>query len=495
MTKQIQMATLPKDLVLPDHRDLYYGGRWHKAKAGQTVEITSPGTGESLGNVAQADEADVDAAVVAAQAGFKEWKNIKPLERAGVLRKVAELLRAHARELAFMDSAATGNPVREMMSDANVAAIGMEFFAGLVTEMKGSTVPMGPGMLNYSIRQPFGVVAKIIPFNHPILFCGNRSAAPLAAGNSVIVKPPDQAPLSSLRFAELIDGLFPPGVVNILPGGRAAGAALASHPGVGKIALIGSVAAGSAVMKAASATVKPIMLELGGKNAMIAFDDADPEEVAAGLVAGMNFTWCGQSCGSLSRAFVHASIYDKVLVHLKAKCEALKPGNPTDMKTDMGAIVSRVQFDKIMKYIEIGKAEGGRLLCGGTRPNDPSLANGFYILPTVFVDMKPTMTIAKEEVFGPVTSVFKWSDEQQMIEDVNSVEYGLTCSIWTHNLERAHETAAKVEAGFVWVNTASQHYLGVPFGGYKRSGIGREEGIEEILAYTQEKSVNISLKR
>ncbi len=495
MSNPIQLAKLPEDLQLPEHRDLYYGGSWHAAKDGGTVELHSPGTGESLGSVGQAGAADVDAAVTAAAAAFKEWRRVKPTERAKLLRKVGEVLRAHARELAFIDSASTGNPVSEMMHDANVAAMGMDFYAGLVTEMKGSSVPMGPDMVNFSIRQPFGVVGKIIPFNHPIMFCGYRAAAPLAAGNTVVIKPPDQAPLSALRFAELVGGLFPAGVVNVLPGGRDAGAALASHPGVGKIALIGSVAAGRAVMKAASATVKPVMLELGGKNALIAFPDCDPEEIAAGLVKAMNFTWCGQSCGSMSRAFVHADIYDQVLVHLKRLCEALRPGNPTDMDTKMGAIISRAQFEKIMNYIEIGKAEGGRLLCGGERPGDPSLANGHYILPTVFADMKPTMTIAKEEIFGPVTCVFPWSDEQQMIEDVNSVEYGLTCSIWTHDLDLAHETAANVDAGFIWINTASSHFPGVSFGGFKQSGIGREEGIEELYSYTQEKSITIALRR
>ncbi len=495
MSSPIQLARLPKDLRLPEHRGLYYGGAWHEAKDGGSIELHSPGTGESLGSVAQAGASDVDAAVTAAQAGFKVWRRVKPTERAAVLRRAAELLRAHSRELAFIDAASTGNPVSEMMSDASVAAMGMDFYAGLVTEMKGSSVPMGPDLVNFSIRQPFGVVGKIIPFNHPIMFCGYRAAAPLAAGNTVVIKPPDQAPLSALRFAELVGSLFPAGVVNVLAGSRVAGAAMASHPGVGKIALIGSVASGRAVMKAAADTIKPVMLELGGKNALIAFPDSKPEEVAEGLVKAMNFTWCGQSCGSMSRAFIHSDIYDEVLVHLKRICEALRPGNPTDMDTKMGAIISEAQFDKIMRYIEIGKAEGGRLLCGGERPGDPSLAKGFYILPTVFVDMKPTMTIAREEIFGPVTSVFRWSDEQQMIEDVNSVEYGLTCSIWTRDLDRAHETAANVEAGFVWVNTASSHFPGVSFGGFKQSGIGREEGIEELFSYTQEKSITIALRR
>ncbi|NTA40262.1 aldehyde dehydrogenase family protein [Agrobacterium salinitolerans] len=493
MNSHVQLARLPEDLVLPTKRGLYYGGKWHTG-TGEEIEIFSPGTGQSLGKVMQASVADVDAAVAAAALAFREWRRVKPMERAKILRRVAEILRANSRELAFIDSAATGNPVREMMYDASVAAMGMEFYAGLVTEMKGSTVPMGPDMLNYSIRQPYGVVGKIIPFNHPIMFCGYRAAAPLAAGNTVVIKPPDQAPLSALRFAELIDGLFPDGVVNIVAGTRDAGARLAEHPDVAKVALIGSVPAGRAVMKAASATVKSVMLELGGKNALIGFPDADPKEVAAGLVGGMNFTWCGQSCGSMSRAFIHDAIYDEVVAHVKELCDALKPGNPTDMETDMGAIVSKAQFDKIMNYIEIGKSEGGRLLCGGKRPDDPSLDNGYYILPTVFVDMDPTMTIAREEIFGPVTSIFRWSDYDRMMADVNSVEYGLTCSIWTRNLDIAHRAAADVDAGFVWINQASMHFPGVSFGGVKQSGIGREEGIEELFAYSQEKSVTLKLK-
>lgn len=493
MTRKPALARLPSDLKLPDRRDIYYGGRWNSPKSGIYTDVRSPGTGESLGKVAHGSASDVDEAVRAAALAFETWRSIKPLERAAILRQIAVILRANARELAMIDSASTGNPVREMMSDANVAAMGMEFYAGLVTEMKGSSIPMGPDMVSFSVREPFGVVGRIIPFNHPLMFCAYRAAAPLAAGNTLVVKPPDQAPLSSLHFAELIDGLLPPGVFNVVPGDHTTGEALARHPEVRKIALIGSVPAGRAVMKAAADTIKPVVLELGGKNALIAFADANPESVAGGMVAGMNFTWCGQSCGSTSRAFVHASIYDRVLEDLKRRCEELKPGNPTEMTTDMGAIVSQIQFDRIMAYIDSAKNEGARLLCGGTRPNDPALANGHYILPTVFVDVEPHMTIAREEIFGPVLSVFKWEDERRMIRDVNALEYGLTCSIWTKDLVRAHQTARDVQAGYVWVNAVSRHYLGASFGGFKQSGIGREEGIEELFAYSQEKSIHIAL--
>ncbi len=479
---------------LPKHRELYYGGAWHKPKSSGYVEVLNPGTGESLGKVAEGYAADVDAAVAAAKAAFREWRRVLPLERAKLLKKIAEVLRGHAQELAMIDAADCGNPVREMVSDAMVAAAQMEFFAGLVTEMKGASIPMGPEVVNFSVREPLGVVGRIIPFNHPFMFCAGKSAAPLAAGNTVIVKPPEQAPLSSLRLAELTDGILPPGVFNVIPGGKEVGQALASHPGVAKVALIGSVPTGRAVLRAAADTVKPVMLELGGKNALIAFADADPDEVAGGVIAGMNFTWCGQSCGSTSRAFLHEKIHDAVIERIKVRIQAFKPGIPTDPATTMGAIISKAQFDRVMGYIESAKREGARLVAGGGRPADPALARGFYIEPTVFADVKPEMKIAREEIFGPVLGLFKWKDETRMLEEVNAVEYGLTCSIWTNELSTAHRTAMAVEASFVWINEVGKHFLGVPFGGCKQSGIGREECFEEMLSFTQEKNIHVKLR-
>src|SRR5215212_531071 len=476
-------------LRLPEHRTCYYGGAWHAPKSGREADTINPGTGESLGKVADGGAADVEAAVVAGKAAFKEWRNVLPLERAKMLRRIAEVLRKHAEELAMIDAADCGNPVREMVSDAMVAAAQTEFFAGLVTEMKGASVPMGPGVVNFSVREPVGVVGRIIPFNHPFMFCAGKAAAPLATGNTVVMKPPEQAPLSSLRLAELIEGVLPPGVFNLVPGGREAGSALAAHPGVAMIALIGSVPTGRAVMKAASDTLKAVMLELGGKNALIAYADADPDEVAAGVIGGMNFTWCGQSCGSTSRAFIHEKIYDAVLDRVKKQITHYKPGIPTDPSTTMGAIISKTQFDRVMSYIESAKQEGAELIAGGGPPRDPALAKGFYIEPTVFAVTEKNR-IAREEIFGPVLSVFKWSDENKMLDQVNAVEYGLTASIWTNDLNLAHRTAAAVQAGFVWINEVSKHFLGAPFGGYKQSGIGREECFEEMLAYTQEKNIH-----
>jgi betaine-aldehyde dehydrogenase len=481
-------------LVLPLHRDCYYGGAWHKPASGRFCDSISPGSGASLGPFADAGAGDVDAAVTAAAAAFPGWRDTPPLERAKLLRRVATILRQHAEELALIDAADCGNPFKEMMSDAHVAAAQMEFFAGLVTEMKGASIPMGRDVMNFSVREPLGVVGRIIPFNHPFMFCAGKSAAPLAAGNTIVVKPPEQAPLSSLRLAELLDGVLPAGVFNVVPGGREAGAALAGHAGVAKIALIGSVPTGRAVMRAAADTVKPVMLELGGKNALIAYADADPDAVAGGVVGGMNFTWCGQSCGSTSRAFVHADIYEEVLERLRTRISHFRPGDPTDPATTMGAIISRAQYERVLAYIASAKRDGARLVWGGAPPSDPALKDGLFVEPTVFADCTAEMKIAREEIFGPVLAVFKWSDEAAMLAQVNAVEYGLTASIWSNDLSTALRTAKAVQAGYVWINDVSKHFLGAPFGGTKQSGIGREECLEELLAFTQEKNIHVRLQ-
>ncbi len=481
-------------VALPEHRGIYYGGGWQKPKSGRYVDTLNPANGKSLGKVAEAGAEDIDAAVAAAKAAFQEWRRVLPFERAKLLRRIADVLRQNANELAMIDAADCGNPVTEMVGDAMAAAAQCDFFAGFVTEMKGHSIPMGPDAVNFSVREPLGVVGRIIPFNHPFMFCAGKSAAPLASGNTVVVKPPEQAPLSSLRLAELIGGILPPGVFNVVPGGREAGTRLASHPDVAKIALIGSVPTGRAVMQAAADTLKPVMLELGGKNALIAYADADPEEVAGAVIRGMNFTWCGQSCGSTSRAFLHEKIHDAVIARVRERIKAFKPGIPTDPATTMGAIISKAQFERVMSYIDSAKSEGARVVAGGKRPDDPALADGFFVEPTVFADVNSGMKIAREEIFGPVLAVLKWSDEAKMLKEVNAVEYGLTASIWTNDLSTAHRTAMEVQAGYVWINEVGKHFLGAPFGGVKQSGIGREECFEEMLSFTQEKNIHVKLR-
>ena len=480
--------------VLPQHRNLFIDGQWHDPLEGQFTDTVNPANGQVLTSVADASAADVDNAVAAADRAFQSWRKTLPIERARMLREAAQILRAHAKELAMLDALDTGNPVAEMVRDAHIAAASIDFFAGLVTQIKGETIPMGEGMLNYTLREPLGVVARIVAYNHPLMFAGMKIGAPLAAGNTIIVKPPEQAPLSSIRMAELIGHIFPPGVLNVLPGGRACGQALSCHPLVAKITLIGSVPTGKAIMRSAADTLKPVLLELGGKNALIVFPDADLNKVVDGAVGGMNFTWAGQSCGSTSRMFIHDSMYD-VLVRrvLERITEKHRPGVPTDFSTTMGPLVSKAQCERVLRYIEYGKEEGARLLLGGKQPDDPALKDGYFVEPTVFGDVKAGMRLAQEEIFGPVLSVFRWTDEEELFRWVNGVDYGLTCSIWTRDLITAHRAAARVQAGYVWVNNSSQHFLAAPFGGYKQSGIGREECFEEMLEFTQIKNVNITL--
>lgn len=495
MNERVETPSDTVELILPTRTDLYYGGKWHEALAKRRAEVTSPSTGKVIAHVADADASDVDAAVAAARRGFEEWRAVPPLERGKILKGMAEVLRKNGRELAMLDAADGGNPFTEMQGDVMIAAAQMEFFAGLVTEMKGNSIPMGPNAVNFSIREPHGVVARIIPFNHPFMFCAGKSAAPLAAGNAVIIKPPEQAPLSALRLAELIGGMLPPGVFNVIPGGRDVGAALSGHKDVNMVALIGSVPTGRAVMKSAADTIKPVLLELGGKNALVAFADADPDEVATAVVSGMNFTWCGQSCGSTSRAFLHEDIHDAVVARVAERAARFRPGIPTDPATTMGAIASKAQYDKVMRYIDIAKSEGARVVCGAKRPDGAELSEGNFVEPTIFADVTMNMTIAREEIFGPVLSVLRWKDEATMVKQVNQVEYGLTCSIWTNDLTRAHRTALDVQAGYIWINDTSKHFLGAPFGGFKQSGIGREECLEELIAFTQEKNIHINLNR
>jgi len=479
--------------ILPVNRGLFYGGAWHHPVGNGTTETFNPANGKSFGAVAVAQAEDVDLAVKAALDGFAQWRRMTPLARAGVLREAAAIVRMHAADLGMLDSANTGNPVKEMAIDAVVSAASLEYFAGLATELKGGTHPMGEDAVNYTVREPLGVVVRISAYNHPFLFAAMRVGAPLVAGNAVIIKPPEQAPLSTLRLAELIGHLFPPGVFSVLSGGRECGEALSTHAKVAKVGVIGSVPTGQAVYRSGAGTLKKLALELGGKNAMIGFPDADLDKLVKGAIRGMNFTWCGQSCGSTSRLFLHESIHDKVLARIVEELAHIKPGIPTDPNTVMGCLISKAQLEKVESYVEIAKAEGARLVAGGTRPEDPALADGFFFLPTIFADVRADMRIAREEVFGPILSVIRWSDRDEMIRQVNSTDMGLTASIWTQDLVTAHRTAAAVEAGFVWVNTASSHFLGAPFGGYKMSGLGREESIEELFESCQVKNINISL--
>jgi betaine-aldehyde dehydrogenase len=493
MPGSVPIASDPR---LPRQRGLFYGGAWHASAGARAIAVTSPATREPLGTAVDAVAEDVDRAVAAARTAFPGWRETPAQERAKAIRRAIAILVEHADELAWLEAVDTGNPFQAMRYDVEISAGYMDYFAGLVTEIKGDTIPIGPGTLNYTLREPLGVVARIGAFNHPLLFTAGKCGAPLVAGNTLIVKPADQTPLTSLRIAELWHDVFPPGVFNVVTGGREAGAALVAHPQVAKVGFIGSVAAGRAVMQAASATLKALTLELGGKNALIACADATPEEVADGVVRGMNFRYVtGQSCNSTSRVYLHDRIHDAALAQIVRRVAQLRVGLPSEPDSEVGCLSSEAQFDKTMSYIRLGVEGGARLACGGKRPVDAKLAHGFFVEPTVFADVTDDMRIAREEIFGPVVSILRWSDGDDVVARVNALDYGLTASIWTHDLDLAHRLASRVEAGYVWINGASTHHVGVPFGGVKQSGMGREESIEELLACTQIKNVNVTLRR
>jgi betaine-aldehyde dehydrogenase len=480
---------------LPKNLKLFYNGQWNQPHDGEYRETFNPGNGKVIDKVAFAGVADTKAAIEAAQRAFPSWRATPPIQRGKLLKKAAQVLRDHATELALIDSYNTGNPISEMLNDANGAAEHIDFFAGLIPAVHGETTShLTDDSFNYTLREPLGVISRIVASNHPVMFTGFKLAAPLAMGNTVIIKSPEQAPLSGLRLMELIGDIFPPGVLNLLHGGPECGKTLSSHPLVKKITLVGSLPTGIAVQKAAAATLKPSTLELGGKNALLAYPDADLDVLVEGIVRGMNFSWCGQSCGSMSRVFLHESHHDKVLELVKEKVElAYRPGVPTDPATTMGSLVSKAAQERVLGYIAVGKEEGARVVTGGKVPSTKNTKGGFFVEATIFADVTQSMRIAREEIFGPVMSVLKWTNEEDLIEQANSVEYGLTASIFTSSIKKAHETVRRVEAGCVWVNTVATHYFGTPFGGYKQSGLGREDCFEELVSMTQVKAVNFKL--
>ncbi|HEY2697804.1 MAG TPA: aldehyde dehydrogenase family protein [Pseudonocardiaceae bacterium] len=476
---------------------LLIGGNLVPAGTGATYPNASPVTGDVIADVPDADAADVETAVLAAKAAFPVWAATPVRERAAVLRQIAAILRENATELGELDTIDGGNIIRLSTGDVHAGAAMIDYFADLAHQATGETIPFSSNELHYTIRQPIGVVARIIPYNHPIMFAAGKIAAPLAAGNCVILKAPHQTPLSALRLGELVAGVLPPGVLSILSGsGPATGEAIVTHPAIRRIAFIGSAPTGMRIQRAAAeVAVKQVSLELGGKNALVAFADADPAEVAAAAVRGMNFSWAGQSCGSTSRLVVHADIHDATVGEIKKQVDALRIGDPFDQETDVGALVSKEQFDKVTRYLELGHAEGAIAATGGAPVTIPGRESALCVPPTVFTNVRQDMRIASEEIFGPVLSVLPFNDEAEAIELANAVEYGLTGSVWTNDLNRAHRVASALEVGYVWINNSSQHFVGTPFGGVKSSGIGREECLEELLSFTETKAVHLTFDR
>ncbi len=484
-------------LLLKRDWRMLIGGELVEARSGRTMQTIAPYDGSVLAHVPLAGADDVAAAVTAAQAAFPAWRDTPLTERVTLIRRLGARLLEHARELGLLDAADVGNPVTAMTGDVGMAVRWLDYQTGVAFQIKGETLPSMSRSWLLTRREPYGVVGRIIPYNHPILFAAAKLGAPLVTGNTLVLKAPDQAPLSALLLAELAQDVFPPGVLNIVTGtGAETGDALVRHPEIKRIALIGSVETGQRVQAAAAeVAVKHVSLELGGKNAMIVCADADLDAAVEGAAFGMNCHWCqGQSCGSTTRLFLHESLHEEFLERLVTRLQSIRIGHPLDLASEMGCLVSQAQFDKVTSYIAKGHEDGARLVTGGGRPDDPALQAGFFVAPTVFADVNMSMRIAREEIFGPVLSVLRWNDLDDVVAQANDVPYGLTGAVWTRDLQTALSVADRLDTGYVWVNGSGSHFLGAPFSGHKNSGTDSEEGIEELLSYTQSKTVNIALR-
>jgi betaine-aldehyde dehydrogenase len=463
------------------------------AVSGATLDVVNPATNGVIGQIPRCDERDAERAVAAARRAAPGWRSTEPRMRAAALLAFADAVAERGEELARLDSVDNGSPLHEMRNDIGLATSQVRYLAGLALEVRGRTMPETPGRLHYTVHEPFGVVARIIAFNHPLMFAATKLAAPLVAGNTVILKPSEFTSLSALAMGEDLQRLFPPGVVQILPGlGSEIGDALVRHPGIPRVAFIGSAATGRRIQAAAAAaSVKTVTLELGGKNPIVVFPDADLDLAVEGAIRGMNFTWQGQSCGSTSRLLVHQDCYRDFVDRVGERIAAMRAGSPLDPASDLGAIVTQQQLDKVLSYVEIGKTEQARLVTGGQRLTEGELAAGNFVSPALFADVDPAGRLATEEIFGPVLAAIPFAGYDEAVAIANGVEYGLTASAFTRDLRTAVAFSRDVQAGYVWINETSQHFIGAPFGGVKNSGVGRDEDLGEIESYTQLKTVNM----
>jgi len=471
---------------------LIIDGQRVAAADGATFDVCDPSTGGPLATVAKAAKADVDRAVTAAQNALesKAWGGAPPAERGRVMNRIAQALRDRAEDLAALESRDNGKPLRQSRTDLQVAARYFEFFAGIADKIMGNTIPLGPGYLDYTVREPIGVSAQIIPWNYPIQI-GARGVAPaLAAGCTVVLKPAEDAPMTALKLGEIaLECGLPPGVLNVVPGlGPEAGAALASHPGINQLTFTGSVEVGIAVARMAAGNVVPVVLELGGKSPNIVFADADMEATAQG-VANAIFQNAGQTCSAGSRLLVERKAHDELVARLAERARSMRVG-PGVSDPDMGPIISRKQLESIEGYVAIGTSEGAEIAAGGARPSDPALGGGFYFQPTVLDKVSPDMRVAQEEIFGPVLAVIAFEDVEEAIAIANRTQYGLVAGVWTRDINKAMAIASRVKAGQVYINTyGAGGGVELPFGGYKKSGYGREKGLESLASYLQIKNV------
>jgi phenylacetaldehyde dehydrogenase len=479
-------------------RRMLIDGKWVEAASGKTLTTYDPATEEPLAEVPAGEKEDIDRAVRAARRAFESgpWRRMTPSERGRALWKLADLIEARTEEFAQLETLDNGKPLTvARVADVPLVIDHFRYYAGWATKVEGETIPVstpGQRFLNYTLREPVGVVGQIIPWNFPLLMAAWKLGVALACGNTVVLKPAEQTPLSALRLGELFEEAgFPPGVVNIVTGyGETAGAAIAAHPDLDKVAFTGSTEVGRLIMRAAAGNLKRLSLELGGKSPNIVFADADLDEAAVGAASAIYFNH-GQCCCAGSRLFIEQKAYDKVVPRLIEYSDKIKLGPGMDPASEMGPLVSSEQYERVTGYLAAGKKEGAKAVAGGERPKN--LSKGYFVKPTVFTEVKPDMKVIREEIFGPVVCAIPFKDVEEVAKAGNDTTYGLAAAVWTRDIQKAHRLAETLKAGTVWINCYNIFDAASPFGGYKQSGFGREMGKAALELYTQIKSVWVNL--
>ena len=482
-------------LRTPIRHQLFIDGRFVDAANGETLPTLSPHDGALIADVAMAGRVDVDAATAAAQRAFPKWSRMAAADRGRILLKLADLIEANAEDLARLESLDTGHPIRDSRAlDVPRTAACYRYFGGMADKFQGETIPVEAGFLNYTLREPLGVVGQVVPWNFPLMFTSWKMAPALAAGNTIVMKPAEITPLTSLKIAELMaEAGMPDGVVNIVPGlGHVAGQYIAEHPAIAKVAFTGSTATGKRVVQASAGNLKKVQLELGGKGPNIVFDDANLTAAVNGSAWAI-FHNQGQACIAGSRLMLHERIAEEFLARFSELARSIRLGNPLDDATEMGPLTSPQHRDRVLSYVQVAQQEGGEVVTGGRAPSNPALSRGCYVEPTIVRAKTWKDRVAQEEVFGPFVTVLTFKDDAEALQIANGTDYGLGSGLWTSNLQRAHQFARDLHAGMVWINAYKRVNPGSPFGGVGQSGYGREMGFDAMREYTQVKSVWVNV--